>query len=490
MNRWIAIVAVLMVTAPVHAQTSDVLSPDGVVSLAAEQSPTLRAALLERRRASQLVLSEEARYTFVLGMDASLDIGDTPSLTSMGVAQSYHEQVVLGAQLSRAFEWGMSMQLRVAGARQFRRAILLATIPTPIAIGPGYSFDVTLGVTQSLLRNGWERNGLATLRQARVELDAATASRNRAASELVRDALSAYWELWYARQALEVDVEARRVAERQHADANARRELGSVAGADVLSFARQLAAMEETVAAAEGELRARQLELGRVIGGDRSSALDPHDDAPALPAPRDADVIAIAIERSPELFELEMQVRSAEEAERTAGAQLEPRLDLSGELGLHGMGYDDAGEPFAQVGRFAAVTGMISLEFEMPLDDAQRRAQLERASLAIEVAERRLEAARDRVRAEAATLLDRASVARRRLALADETVRIAEELARAEQERFELGASTPTVVLEAQSELRNAQRRRLRAMIDLVSADLQIAHATGELLDDVAISDE
>ena len=78
-------------------------------------------------------------------------------------------------------------------------------------------------------------------------------------------------------------------------------------------------------------------------------------------------------------------------------------------------------------------------------------------------------------------------IARRRVALAEETVRIATELEHAEQQRYELGASTPTAVLEAQRELRAARLRLLRAQIDLVVSDVQIAHELGELLDEIPI---
>jgi outer membrane protein TolC len=475
-------VALVLLALPASALAqTDIVDEASVLSLAARSSPTLAAAMLERERASRLVLGEEARYGFVLGADGTLNIGETPSLTIGRVQQSYNEQVVLGVDLSRAFEWGMNVELRAAGARQFRRAVFVPTMPMPVEVGPGYAFDVTLTVTQSLLRGGWERNGLAQLRAARVDRDRASASRDRAASEVARDVLGSYWELWYARAALEVEIETRALAERQLAEARQRHEIGTASAADILSFATRLASSDEAIASAEGELRRRAIELGRVIGGEQGE-LAPGDAPPDLPALRDDAVIAIAIERAPEIAELSAQVRSAQEQLDVAGAALEPRLDVTGQLGVHGMGYDDVSQAFDQFGRFAAVTGMVSLEFEMPLDDTQHRAEIERARLAVEVAQRQLDAARDRIRAETQRLLETARVARRRVQLAEETVRIAGELADAEQQRYELGASTPTAVLEAQRELRGARLRLLRAQIDLVVSDVQMSHVLGELL--------
>jgi outer membrane protein TolC len=128
------------------------------------------------------------------------------------------------------------------------------------------------------------------------------------------------------------------------------------------------------------------------------------------------------------------------------------------------------------------VTGLVSLHFEWAVDDTQRRSERTRARLAIEAAERELEATRQAIRARIETLVERSSASRRRLELSEETVALARESAEAERARFELGATTAISVTQAENELRSAQLRELRARVDLVQADTELAHHTGELV--------
>jgi outer membrane protein len=475
------LVFVLALAAPAIASAQDqTLNEDRAVATALEQNPHLRAVVLEEQRAAALVEGEDARYGFVWTTDATFSIGDTPSLTVGDVTTSYSEQVTIGTGLMRTFDWGMVAELRVEAGRQLRRAIYIPTMPTPIEVGPGYSFDATLSVTQPLLRGFGTEVGRAGLRQAEVERDRAHAAEVRAASELARDARLAYWELWYSDASARVEEASRDLAIAQLEEARAREELGALGHPDTLVFATRRAAAEEAVELARSERRARALELGRLLGG--VDDVTPDETPPELPPAPAARLVERAMRASPEIAELEARIRAAEESERTAGESLEARLDLRGELGVHGMGYDDVGATFEQFGTFEAVTGLLSLHFEWPLDDTQRASERTRARLAIAAAERELEATRQAIRARVQTVIERSSAARRRLELSEETVALARESAEAERARFELGATTAIAVTQAENELRSAQLRALRARVDLVQSDTELAHSTGELV--------
>ncbi len=482
------LVCSLGLSARVHAQRT--IDVDHAVESALAANPTLRAAVLEHRRSDALVIGEEARYGFLLGFEGNLTLGDTPSLAIGRVVTSYNEQITLATSLSRSFEWGMNIELRAAGTRQFRRAVFIPTMAAPVEVGPAYGFDLTLTVTQPLIRGFGDRIGLTALRSARIDRDRTSAARDRAASELIRDVAIAYWEAWYAQEAIVVEQAARDLAARLHHEARERESLGALPPADVLAFATRLASLEESVLAIESEARRRAAELARTLGTTATDDAPLEVDAspPPIPLDRTADLIPRILEASPELAEREAAIRLAEENARTAGQALEPRLDVQGELAVHGLGYDNVGPAFEQWARFAAVTGLVGLTYQMPLDDTQHRQEIERASLAVEVAEQQLEAARQALSAEAVVLLDSHAAARRRLVLAERTVDIARQLLVAEEGRYELGARTSTPVLEAQTELRNAELRVLRARVDLMSAELRLQHLTGELLAEIPFS--
>ena len=270
------------------------IDEDIAVARALEGNPSLRAALIEHQRALRAIRGEEARYGFTLQLDGQLTIGDTPTLSrsAMGglIVSTYSEQVALGAELERSFEWGMLATARLQGGRTFRRGIFVPGMD-PISVGPGYTVDLVLTVTQPFLRGFGDRNGLAQLRALRVERDRTEASRVRQASSLVRDVRTAYWELWYARASLDVQRAALEVAQQHEADARARLELGGIAAADVLAFATRVASLTEAVVAAEADLARRSTELSRQLGGEAGIAvgsLEPGTEAPPAISPRAA----------------------------------------------------------------------------------------------------------------------------------------------------------------------------------------------------------
>ena len=79
-----AIVAVLAPgSARAQALSGEAIDERAAVHRALEANPSLRAVVLEHRRASALVLGEESRYQLVLGVEGNLSLGDTPSLTAM-----------------------------------------------------------------------------------------------------------------------------------------------------------------------------------------------------------------------------------------------------------------------------------------------------------------------------------------------------------------------------------------------------------------------
>jgi outer membrane protein TolC len=454
------------------------LSETDAVRRALEQDPTLHAAAIEARRAQLLVESEEARYQLVLRLDGTVNLGSTPSLTVGNVIYPYSESVNLGAELERAFPWGMVVTLGVDATRTFRRADVIPTMPTVVAIGPGYGLDVTLEVVQPLLRGFGDEVGEAELRNARADHARADLSHERAASDLMRDVLLAYWELFQAEGALEVERQARELAARRHEEARIRVELGALETADALALATSLATAEESLSTARAAVSERALELGRLTGVGYAAM----DGAPAPPLSTSSDAVALAFAHSPELAVLEAEVETARVAARTAAEALRPRLDLSASLGVHGLGYDDLGQTFGTLGTFTAVTGMVSLTYETPLEDTRLHRTEERAALAVDAAEERVRAARARIEAEVRRALSSEESAARRLELAEETVTIATQLFEAEEGRRELGSTTTLSVLDAEEQLRRAQLRAVRARTDLARARITTRALTGELL--------
>src|SRR5690606_30959552 len=486
-------------TAPARAGALDAATPrsgrglavEEAVSLALRNNPTREAARLAVVRAEHDVQAEEGRYPYVLGADAghtratSARLGPGNSITS-GTSHS----TVVGASLRRLFPNGTNAELRVSGER-FEDDLAGASVPGFNA-STGYAASARASIVHPLARGAGRRVGEAELRAARVSRQATDREAVRTSSEVVRDVLLAYWELWYADESVRIESAALELARQREREARARVEQGALALADVFSYATNVAALEESLVSARTVREQRALDLALLLGA-------PEDDAGSmvasseLPAPEPlssrAAVTAAVREGSIELAELEASARLAAVRAEVAGESARPRVDLEAFVEAQGIG-ETPGSALERVGGMRYLTAHVGIVAELPLDRSRERAERASAALAVKIAEQQLKAARDRIAVTAGAAVANEAAALERVRLAERTLELAQKTYEAEEARFQLGQSIPLQVQEAQDELRRAKLRLARARVDLVQQQIAIQHLTGALAARYALGKE
>lgn len=471
---------VLLATAlALPAAAEEALTVERALAIAAEHNPSLNAARTEAKKASEQVAAEELRFPWLLSVRASPAITQTPSLNSIGTTNSnYAESFNLSGALTKPFSQGTELSLELLASADRRLSPVLVTGEQDVWLGPGYGLQARIGLRHPLLRGGRDvaQNAMRSARLRRTSVDA---SRDRQASELGRDVLMAYWELWYAQQALDIDEASLELARRTLADAQARIEEGALAAVEAYSFEIRVATLEESLAASRVERDRRTLELRRLLGGHEGAVV-------ASEAPRDFplpdDLPKLALEASPQLLELEAEVELARNGVIVAHDATRARLDLEASLSARGLGNQQVWPAVDGVLGTDGLSGSLSVIYEMPLQRGAARGDEAVARLGVETAQWRLASLEQQLSAEVKTQLERHQVARDRIRLASRTLELSEKLAVAERERLEAGAAIPLQVLEAESNLRDARLRLARARADLTGAQLSLLHLSGELL--------
>jgi outer membrane protein TolC len=450
-----------------------IVRSDGAVALAAKNNGDLNAALLEEKRASVDVTAEEGLRPFTLQLDGGYTHSSSPGVGPGGsVSFRNGDQVDVGGQVSKSTAVGTQASARVEGSSSLDE--------------PTYGLSATLSVTQPILRGAGTRVGEASLRQARDAETTAQLAARRTASTLARDVLDAYWELWYAERADEIDVRARDIAKMSLDDTRAKIEQGAAAEIDALQFETQLASLEETVVAAAADVQRLSVQLATLLGLAREAARvrpDPDEDPPLAAAdPPPDEAFRAALSDAPEIRESAAAVTAAEDRARIAGEEQRQRLDLVGWIGAQTLGYQEVPPAFEQFGQGAAYSGYVGLVYELPLSDTRKDAQRASAKLDVEIARQQLVTTGDQVRADVAIALDKCKSGRKKLALAEQTLAVAGKLAEAERERYALGSSIFIQVRDAEEAEREAALRTVRARIDLAEAQIELDHLTGALL--------
>jgi outer membrane protein TolC len=462
--------------------TARELSEAEVIALALRHNPDLEVARLSEKQAAYGVQAEEAAYPFVLQANAGYTHAATPSIgTDDSVIVGTRDTIAVGSALLKDFPTGTQVSLSVTGDRTTTRRPLGTTL-TGERSGTSYSLASRLSVTQPLLRGAWDRIGELGLRTARLERESRTGARERVASEIVRDSLLGYWELWYSSRALDIEIAARNFAALQRAEAEARRAQGALSPVDVLAFDTRLASLKEEVTVSELQELQRSLELAQLLGIEAPKERFRATGSPVDPAtPSQSEVEAKLLRQSPELKELEARVAVADARADVAGDAYRPRLDLEGYVELRGLGNGSAAPAFGQVGTFNAVSGYMGVFFETPLTGKRESAEVAAARLDSQIAKSQLDSAKARIRIAASRLIAQLEAAKVRREAARQTAQIAERQLEAERSRFTLGTSTPLQVQEAEDAVRRARLRVARATVDLVQAAIAIDHAVGDL---------
>lgn len=472
-------------TVPTTIDDSRVIDARTAVRLALEHSPSREVVRLQTEQARLGVTAEKGRYQFVFLGDTSYTQAATPRLQAENaISSNTTRSLQLGTGVRRTFALGTTAELKLTG-EWYDNEFGGGFVNPLLNQASGYGARMRLTLKQPLLQGAGTKVGLVELHAAEANEAQATKSERRATSQLVRDVLIAYGELWYATEARRIEEQSLEVARQQEKDALERVRTGSLAPADGYTFSTRVAELEEsrvTVAATE---RTRALELLRLTGASErdGGSADWRANLPpdSLTTPSAGELERALGSGSIELAELEAAVSEARVRAEVAGDSLRPRLDVDGYVESVGLG-EDPGSALMRSGQMGWVSGQVGLTLEMPVGAARRNAERASALAAVHAAEANLREARDRVRTEAATSVTTAEAAEARLDLARRTREIAEKTFDAERNRFALGSGLALQVQVSDDDLRRARLREARARIDLFTEQAKLQHLTGRLL--------
>lgn len=491
-NRMAAIAgfaALLAVAAPARAQSGDarsVVGPDDLLGIAFEHNPTMRASLLDKDKARSAVRAEEGLYPIILLLDGGFTHSSSPSPQNDGsVDHRSSDSTVVGAGLTKTLPLGTQTSVRVEGSHELSSG---ATIPgTASTSDPAYGLTAKVGVTQPLLKGAGKTVVQSSWRQALKAEELADHRVRLQASDLISQILNAYWELWYAEHAVEIDRKARDLARTQLEEVEARVAEGDSAPVDALSFQTRLATLEESVVTAEAARDRLSVQLAGLLGfHSNENHMSPKSaELPSVDAktPDLDSAVRTALLNAPEIREKLAAIAVAEEQLKTAGEEMRPRLDLLGWLQANTLGNGQVSPAFEQFGQGEAYSAYVGLLYELPLDNTRKDAKRASAMLDVDIAGQQLLAARDAVKASVVTLIEDISSSRKRLDLAERTLAVANKQAEAERERYNLGAAIFVQVREAEEAVREAELRTTRARVDLVQAELKLQNLTGKLIE-------
>jgi outer membrane protein TolC len=306
---------------------------------------------------------------------------------------------------------------------------------------------------------------------ARLDQGRATANRDAARQDLAWQAAQAFVRVLQLEATARATEAAVAAAESDRERVRARRDVGVVTEADVLSVEVHHADMRQRQIAAAGDLAVARLRLGQVVGLPLTTEVALVRPAPR-PAPADGDTaIRDALSRHPALRQADVQVQLADNGRRTARAALLPTV------GVH-AGWEFNGPTIGARQSSWVVGAELRVNVFRGLADTARMAEARSAHV-------RATAERERVmrgiEVDVRGAIAQLAAARARQDAGQVALTQARESQRIIRDRYESGLATVTDVLRAAEAALNAESRATTADTEVILHTLALDRALGQL---------
>jgi outer membrane protein TolC len=354
---------------------------------------------------------------------------------------------------------------------------------------PALNTSLSAAFVQPLLRNFRIDGTRAALKVTRLNQLMSETALRATITRTLANVRNGYWDLVYAIQSAEVAERSLTLATRLVQDNQARVEVGILAPLDVVQAQAEEAVRRQTVAQTIAARRTAELALKRLIvnGTDDplwTATIEPIDRPTYSSAPIDVGAaVRRALSTRTDLETARRQLQSNDiSLKGLTDAQL-PALDLTATYGLAGVG----GPQFVRQGLGGVVTDIIpsgfgdalglirdrraptwnlALSLSYPIGASPAEAGVARARLQQRQTIAQSRALELQIATEVTNAALQVEATRERLQAATVALDLAERRLDAEQSRFDVGLTTNFFVVSAQRDLRDAQNAELRAILD------------------------
>ncbi len=407
---------------------------------------------------------------------------------------------------------------------------------TFLSLNPQYETALNFSYTQPLWRNLLYDSNRHQIDVAKKNRSLTDQQFRQRVMGVVLQAEQAYWELEYAYNNLQVQLDAVRIGIQQD-ESNRRQETqGLLAPIDVVAAQTQLANFEVGAYAAQAALTSAENTLKELVLPDRSDSMWSSAMIPITPADVNApltplsDAIAEAMANRPEIAQVKINGEINEKDVRYYRDQTKPQVNLTAlytRAGLAGTVLPPGPNPFTaafgplttQLNELSALAGLaplsgvsfgssavppvlvgnygkslagiwagdfptteVQLNISLPIRNRTADANLGKSLAETRRIKNQMQQTAQNIQSDVRTAMETVQMAQLRLQAAQVARESAEEQYQSEQRQFRAGTSTLFLVQQRQATMITARSQERRSQADLSEAIAQFQLATGTIL--------
>jgi outer membrane protein TolC len=444
-----------------------------------------------------------------VGVSAGWNQSTTPLGTTVltGLASVNSTYNNYSAFYGQGFMTGTSIVAGVTGWRSTTSALTALVNPEV----PSY-----LGITlsQNLLNGFGYRANAANLRIAKNGIKVADVVFRQNVMNTLQTVVNEYWDLLYYRENVRVAEEALKWAHTQLKDNTRQVEIGNLAAIAVTQAKAEVASRQRALIVAQTQYQQQEATLktalAKHVDADLASvAIEPTDKLPE-PTPNDIPSLEEALNQAaknrPEIEQQKLNMRNIDITIQQDRNRLLPNLGvfatymptgLSGHFLCGGNPLYEpacpagvahyipggAGDSLSQV--FRNVYPSYSLGVSLSIPIRNRQAQADAATAQIQERQMRVQLQQqiNKVQQDVRNAVIAVTQARAQIDAAKESTALYKETLDGEQKKFQLGESTPFLVIQAERDVANAEGTEAQARDDYAKALVQYAQATATILE-------
>lgn len=347
---------------------------------------------------------------------------------------------------------------------------------------PYYTSDLTLTMTQPLLKGVGKEIQESNLNVAKNNYETSRLSLDDKASGIIADTARAYWDLTFAQNALRVAGFSLELAQKLLDEVKAKIDAGALAAVEVYKAEAEVSLREEALLKA-GKMALDAADKLRVIMNlkDWQVELIPVE---KMPEPSDIQPIEASIDAAlnnrKDYKQAAIAFKNKEILKKYFDNQKYPEFNVIGAVGLNNLSgtYDEALDGLSSRDYYSWRFG---LSLRIPIGNSAAEGNYLRAMHEEEKSALALKILEQQITAEVREAWRTVQLASETIKATKKTLMAAEKSFEAEEGRFRVGMATLNDVLKFQEEYAKALSSEKKAEVDYANAIIEIERVKGTL---------
>ncbi|HTC79351.1 MAG TPA: TolC family protein [Terriglobales bacterium] len=424
-----------------------------------------------------------------------------------GVPTLNQNSVTANFNYSQGWATGTDMGLTFDNSRQISNSKFTSLQPS---INSSFRFQLR----QHLLQGFGFQPNLRFIRIARNDRRISDSAFRQQVETTVSQIQNIYWDLVNAYEDVKVKERSVTLAQKTLSDNQKQVQIGTLAPIEVVRAQSDLSTRQQDLIVSQTNLELQQSLIKNAVTRSMAKG-SPLPEAPVIPtdtmqlppaeaAPVMEDLVQQALNNRPEIEQSNLDLTNREISEKAAKNALLPQVDLFGFYGAAGLAGDPTaallcGSPsapappncrfntglpnaFARLFDSSAPDKGVGVNLIIPIRNRAAQADSVRSQLEYRQAELRLQQLRNQIGIEVRNAQFALQQNRARVQAAQDGQKLAEQSLDAEQKKYALGASTNTLVLQAQRDVATAESNLVAAMSAYEKSRVELDRVTGQTL--------